>query len=61
MAMHSTTTQRAFPRELAWAGVRAAIVLVVAVLMGLGRLLPAQTGVPLPVASKTTQMERSAP
>lgn len=61
MAIHSVPAQPAFPRELAWAGVLAVIVLVGAVLMGQARILPAPTGQPFQVDQKTMEMQRLAP
>jgi len=61
MAMHSMPAQRAFPREVAWAGVLAVIVLIAAVLLGQARVLPAPTGLPFQVDQTTMEMQRAAP
>jgi hypothetical protein len=61
MAMQATPDPRAFPRELAWAGILGAIVLIAAVLLGQARVLPSPTGLPFQVDQKTMEMQRVAP
>ncbi len=61
MAMHSMPAQRAFPREVAWAGVLAVIVLIAAVLLGQAQVLPAPSGLPFQLDGKTMEMQRVAP
>ena len=61
MAVHSMPERRAFPREVAWAGILAMIVLVGAVLLGQARVLPAPTGLPFQVDQKTMEMQQVAP
>ena len=53
--------QRAFPREVAWAGVLAVIVLIAAVLLGQAQVLPAPTGLPFQIDQTTMEMQRVAP
>jgi hypothetical protein len=59
MAMPTMPVQRAFPRELAWASVLAAIVLIAAVVLGQARILPSPSGLPFQVDQTTMEMQRA--